>query len=188
MKCPDENESIVLLSKAHFLQTLQIHLLKWHNLELLRVWLFKYIASFASLSTCLKPKLHLPSKIKELNCNLNSFGSFINELPITIPFGISFIHRSASWNSRTRCWRLNGASSRTRPPPAPTLRVCSRPTLPTCADSSMAWATRKSNWRESWGTCRAWSRTLRRSECQHGHWLLLPQNVSIRNSLQLAKR
>lgn len=69
MKGPDENESKVLLSKALLFQTFQIRLLKWLNLELLRVWLFKYIASFASWSRCLKSKIHLSPKFKKLKCN-----------------------------------------------------------------------------------------------------------------------
>lgn len=72
--------------------------------------------------------------------------------------------RFASWSSKTKCWRPSGSCCRNRPPPVPTSMLCLRPTSPTYADSWMGLAMRRSSWRASWRTCRAWWRTSRKSK------------------------
>lgn len=72
--------------------------------------------------------------------------------------------RCATWSSRTKCWRPSGNSCRSRPPPAPTLMSCLRPTLPTCASSWTTWAMKNSSWSPTCIRWQTWWRTTKSSE------------------------
>lgn len=104
------------------------------------IWLF-----LGALNVRLAQNLQLHS-FTDCNCSLGKVPCEVLKIVLICTWTktiTSFFFpslRYASWSSKTRCWRPNGASSRSRPPPVPTSMPCSRRTLPTSADSLTVWA------------------------------------------------
>lgn len=158
------------LSHSHIRLTWILSLVSLNTIFFFTIQIYSYIKSRT------QPSLSIHSAISVWSTGIKHTNTFFLTTHdfFFLPFSVC---RYASWNSRTKCSRPSGNSSRSRPRPAPTSMSCLKPTLTTCAGSWTTWVTKNSNLSPTCSKWRAWSRTSRTSKWSGGFQPWAPRRI-----------